>query len=192
MRFHVSHFSQESVPPRILTAFYGRHEEHALLPLHFPDATVVSDTCSLNAVLAYQQTFIGQDLKATGVLCLQSKDYDGSYARAQKVARDHRLIIFPIQSADACLIAAYAMLKCESIFNLQCWSTGFNFMESFGPFSSSYIMCSLLPAVWHSVCIVYAWGSTTQSSNHAVEPYVPSSLVLCLRCFLFSVSDRFP
>jgi hypothetical protein len=111
---------QEAVPTRVLNEFYGRHEEHARLHLRYPRAKVFRDCCNLKLVTAYRATF-GDDLKDTGTACMRAKNYDGSYSRAEKVALDAGIIVYPIQSADACLIAAYAMLKCSSMFKKQYW-----------------------------------------------------------------------
>ena len=37
------------------------------------------------------------------------------------MAHDSGLIAWPRASADACLVAAYAVQKCREVFQLQCW-----------------------------------------------------------------------
>jgi hypothetical protein len=60
----------------------------------------------------YQQTFRGQVLADAAPACIRGQDGETGHARTLRVAREHSCIVFPLASADACLIAAYAMLKC--------------------------------------------------------------------------------
>ena len=107
---------KEILPEHVLKEFFGKHEVHAKLPLQYPDATVLIDTCSLNAVDAYRHTFRGAVLR----------DYATAYttktATVQRhidVARQQGIIVWPLQSAEACMVSAYAMLKCKEIYDSQ-------------------------------------------------------------------------
>ena len=108
---------KELLPEHVLKEFFGKHEVHAKLPLQYPDASVLLDTCSLNAVDAYRHTFRGSVLRdyATTYTTIKS-------APAQRhvdVARQRGIVVWPIQSAEACMVAAYAMLKCKEIYDSQ-------------------------------------------------------------------------
>ena len=108
------------MPVDSVSAFFGRHERHAKLTLLYPDARVLKDTVSRFAVEAYEKTFGGETLPRTAYASMTMQG-GGSYDRAVSVARDDNIIVFPKASADACLIAAYALRKCEQVFQLQSW-----------------------------------------------------------------------
>jgi len=107
-----------------LHAFYGKHERHALLRLQYPDATVIQDVCCLDVVNRYRLTFRDQILRDTAFQCMQGslggERQQGSWERTDIVARGG-IIVNPLASAEACLVAAYAMLKCKEIHETQCW-----------------------------------------------------------------------
>jgi len=116
---HLS-IAEELVPVHNLRVFYKSHEVHALLPLRYPTAKVVKDSVPLYLVDAYRKTFRGEKLPDNGFATLRVPG-GGSYARALEVARSSKYIAVPLSSADACLQAAYAMLKCEELYATQCW-----------------------------------------------------------------------
>ena len=105
-------------------AFYGRHERHALLRIRYPDASVLQDVCSFDVVNRYRTTFRDQILRDTAFQCMQNsfdkQRQEGSWERTDTVARGG-VIVTPLASAESCLVAAYAMLKCKEIFETQCW-----------------------------------------------------------------------
>ena len=107
-----------------LHAFYGRHERHALPRNRYPDANVLVDVCSLDVVHRYRLTFRDQILRDTAFQCMQNtfehQRQEGSWERTDAVARGG-VIVTPLASAEACLVAAYAMLKCKDFFESQCW-----------------------------------------------------------------------
>ena len=48
---------------------------------------------------------------------------DGSvYARTLRVAEEEGLVVWPMQTAEACCVAAFALIKCQAVFAQQCWS----------------------------------------------------------------------
>ena len=104
-----------------MSEFYTRHEKHARLCLEYPAATVHRDSCPWAAVNLYRQTFRGQVLADSAPACIRGEGGETGHARTLRVARDHSCIVFPLASADACLTAAYAMLKCAEVFKEQCW-----------------------------------------------------------------------
>ena len=61
-RYNSINHVQELLPEHILIEFFGKHEEHAKLPLKYPNATVLTDSCALHAVDAYRHTFLGSVL----------------------------------------------------------------------------------------------------------------------------------
>ena len=79
---------------------------------------VVKDTVSRSAVEAYEKTFLATDLPGTAFMSVAGS---ASYDRAMAVARDDKRIVFPKASADACLVAAYSLLKCQEVFARQGW-----------------------------------------------------------------------
>ena len=113
--------AEELVPLHNLSVFFGAHERHAKLALEYPGAFVYKDVLPGPVVEAYEKTFQGQVLPRTAHACISDKE-QGWYARACSVATADRCIVFPKMAADACLIAAYAMLKCQEVFQRQSWS----------------------------------------------------------------------
>ena len=104
-----------------LSDFFTRHQMHARLCLEYPAATVHKDSCPWAAVNLYRQTFRGQVLADSAPACIRGDGGELGHARTLRVARDHSCIVFPLASADACAVAAYAMLKCAEVFEEQCW-----------------------------------------------------------------------
>ena len=81
---------------------------------------MVKESLPWYVVNAYRATFRGQELPGTGFQALRMREH-GSYWRACQVAASAKYIVVPKPSADACLIAAYAMLKCEEVYAQVRW-----------------------------------------------------------------------
>ena len=113
--------AEELVPLHNLRIFYKRHESHAQLALKYPQATVLKDCLPWSLVGAYQQTFRGQQLPATAFDMMRMRGH-GSYTRAVAVAKAAKIIAMPLSCAEAGLVAAYAMLKCQELYAHQCWA----------------------------------------------------------------------
>jgi len=112
--------AEELLPLNNLSRFFGIHEKHAQLPLLYTDAQVIKDTVPRFAVDAYQKTFRGESLPLTAHASLSAAG-KGSYERAVMVATEDKYIVFPKASADACLVAAYALLQCQETFLRISW-----------------------------------------------------------------------
>ena len=89
-----------------------------MLSLQYPDAAVFTDACPENVVNAYRQTFRGTVLvDGASTLCRRKvKDVHETHLQ---VARVHSIVVMPLQSAEACMVAAFTMEKCEHIFKFQ-------------------------------------------------------------------------
>ena len=61
---------EELVPLPVLQQFYGRHSDHARLPLRFPASTVVTDALPRHVVDAYCGVLRGRTLPARGSRCI--------------------------------------------------------------------------------------------------------------------------
>ena len=79
---------------------------------------MVRDVVPRFAVEAYERTFRGAPLPVTAYASMVGTT---SYDRARTVACDEHYIVFPKASADACLVAAYALLKSQEAFERQVW-----------------------------------------------------------------------
>ena len=113
--------AEELVPLHNLRVFYKRHESHAQLALKYPRATVLKDCLPWRLVGAYQHTFRGERLPATAFDTMRMRGH-GSYTRAVAVAKAAKIIAMPLSCAEAGLVAAYAMLKCQELYAHQCWA----------------------------------------------------------------------
>jgi hypothetical protein len=113
--------SETIVPFANLRVFYRDHEEHARLKLQYPSAQLFQDCVPLPLVTAYQKTFAAESLPESGFQVLAMPER-GAFRRAEQVAKDDNCIVFPKASADACLIAAYAMLKCKLLYESMCFA----------------------------------------------------------------------
>ena len=100
----------------VLHQFYGRHECHATLPLRFPGATLIKDACQLESVDVYRQCLRQQTVCHSIAIFCRKK---AAVETHNQVARRHAMIVWPLQSAQACIVSALAMLQCESIFQKQ-------------------------------------------------------------------------
>ena len=107
--------AEESVPLHALRVFYRNNEFQAQLALRYPTASVIKDALPCSVILAYQNAMAGQVLPGTGFKCINASG-EGRYA-ATLAAADPGYIVWPRACADACFIAAYSMLKCESLIN---------------------------------------------------------------------------
>ena len=72
---------------------------------------------------AYNRTFRGTSLPNDAFQLLKTRGPagSGSYGRAQLVAARSKVIVFPLSSADACLVIAYNRLKCQEVYNDMAW-----------------------------------------------------------------------
>ena len=113
--------SETSVPFDNLRVFYRDHEPHARLKLQYPDAQLFQDCVPLQVVIAYQKTLASESLPESGFQVLAMPER-GAFRRAEQVAKDDSCIVFPKASAEACLIAAYALLKCKLLYESMCFA----------------------------------------------------------------------
>ena len=113
--------SETIVPFDNLRVFYRDHEQHARLKLLYPSAQLFQDCVPLPLVTAYHKTFAAESLPDSGFQVLVMPER-GAFRRAEQVAKDDNCIVFPKASADACLIAAYAMLKCKLLYESMCFA----------------------------------------------------------------------
>ena len=110
--------AEELVPADALSAFFGRHEMHARLPLKYPGVQVLKNAVPKFAVEAYEKTFRGEALPRTTWACISATPRGGELSdkRADKVASTDKLVVFPKASAYACLVSAYVLLQCQEVF----------------------------------------------------------------------------
>ena len=94
------------------------HERHEKPKLTYPQVTLHRDTASWGIVDAYGQSFRLQALADNAYKNIHTSGMT-SLEFAEIVARDHNTLVFPKASADANYVAAYAMLRCQSIFTTQ-------------------------------------------------------------------------
>ena len=113
-----ANISEQMIPISALTKFFGIHERHAKLKLKYPQVVLHRDTVSWGIVDVYRQTFRLQALAGNAYQNIHTAGMT-SLEIAEIVARDHSVLVFPKASADANYVAAYAMLKCQSIFATQ-------------------------------------------------------------------------
>ncbi len=111
---------EELIPIATVSSFFYRHEAHAKLTLQYPAATVYRNTVSWTMIDQYRKTFRGEDLPRTAFACI-GRSHKQAHERSIKVASEYRYIVLPMASADANLVAAYANLKCQEIFESQSW-----------------------------------------------------------------------
>ena len=112
--------AEELIPLQNLGVFFPRHQSHARLVGLYPEARVYKDAVPVGVVNAFRETFRGQVLPACGFGVLRRGGIE-SRNRILKVAGDSDLIVFPKASAEACLLAAYAMSKCAEIYEQLTW-----------------------------------------------------------------------
>ena len=110
--------AEEFVPLSILRAFFLRHEAYARLACEHPHAFVFVDSLPWSLVEAYRNFFQDQELPDTASGCI------GSFKvlpLAEEVARTALSIAHPAACSEACVVIAYAMLRCEALFRRHCW-----------------------------------------------------------------------
>ncbi len=112
--------AEELIPLQNLGVFFSRHQSHARLVGLYPEARVYKDAVPVGVVNAFRETFRGQVLPACGFGVIRRGGIE-SRNRILKVAGDSDLIVFPKASAEACLLAAYAMSKCAEIYQQLTW-----------------------------------------------------------------------
>ena len=108
------------MPLHNLRVFYRNNEVCAQLALRYPAAAIIKDALPWKIIEAYQNAFEGQQLPDTGFKWTQAGQ--GQYAASLAVA-SAGYIAWPRACAEACYIAAYAMLKCASLYKRQCWDS---------------------------------------------------------------------
>ena len=109
--------SEENVPLGALSAFYGKHERHALLALKYPRATVVKDQIPRRAVECFARSLV-DEVPASAYACVAK----GSYDWACVVAEEASLVVWPKQESDACIVSAYAISRSKEVFDQICWT----------------------------------------------------------------------
>ena len=112
--------AEELMPMDNLAAFFQKHEKYAQLVVQYPEARISKDSLERCAVEAYEKTFLGQELARSTHECM-GKAGHGLFERSCSVARESSIIVFPRVSAEACLVAAYVMAKCEEAFGRLSW-----------------------------------------------------------------------
>ena len=117
--------SEQFVPLRTLTKFFSKHEVHARLPLEYPEATVVIDSLPWPVVEACRLACGEEALPGSGFLGNRLAGERLLGKTSLEVAGTSGYIAFPLESARACLVAAYATLKGEELFAHQSWYRSF-------------------------------------------------------------------
>ena len=112
--------AEELMPMDNLAAFFQKHEKYAQLALQFPEARISKDSLERCAVEAYEKILLVQELARTTHECM-GKAGHGLFERSCSVARESSIIVFPRASAEACLVAAYVMAKCQEAFGRVSW-----------------------------------------------------------------------
>ena len=90
-----------------------RHEPYARLAREHPQALVSVDSLPWSLVQAYRNLLLAWELPDTASGCI------GSFKvlpLAEEVARTALCIAHPAASSEACVVIAYAMLRCEALF----------------------------------------------------------------------------
>ena len=103
--------AEELIPMSSIQAFYRRHETVAKLPLVYPAATLSKVSMAKHLIDAYAAALPTPLPKSTYGLNLHSQ-----------VAESNGIIVWPLASAEACAVAAYAMTKCKELYAKQCFS----------------------------------------------------------------------
>ena len=112
---------EESMLTERLSDFYKDREQFARLPLQYPDARVVKNPMASDVVGAFRKTFgevsDGMHTATDALKATNGRLYD----RAKRVAEQEHLVVWPMQTAEACCVAAYAILQRKQLFEQQCW-----------------------------------------------------------------------
>ena len=108
------------MPLSNLGNFFYRHEHHARLTLLHPAATVVYDTVNKVGIDFYRAAFTSITLLLSPFKAIQHKT-QGLRHLSEVVAQQHRHIVFPMSSAEACAVAAYVMSQCQLVYEFQYW-----------------------------------------------------------------------
>ena len=158
--------SETIVPFDNLRVFYRDHEQHARLKLQYPGAQLFQDCVPLPLVTAYQKTFAAESLPESGFQVLAMPER-GAFRRAEQVARDDSCIVFPKASADACLIAAYAMLKCKLLYESICFAgIGTEIICTRPCLAHHYLCGSVEDMDYRCICILCILGISNISSQN--------------------------
>ena len=103
--------AEELVPVSNIQAFYRHHEAFVKLALKYPAATVSKISMDRKLVDAYSAALPAELPKSAYGLDLHAM-----------VAESHGIIVWPLASARACAVAAYAMARCKELYSKQCFS----------------------------------------------------------------------
>ena len=107
--------AEERISLHQLGMFYQRHEKHARLCLEYPDIAAVTDTVQRVQIDAYRQVLRSTALRINAYAYVTA----GAAADWHRRAAAEGLIVYPLASANACLVSAYAMEKCKELFGYQ-------------------------------------------------------------------------
>ena len=109
-------------------AFFRRHGKHAALRLTYPSAVVHENTLSSEVVSLYKQGMASDTLPARAPTYFKDAalDEEGEeitysfHQRCEDVAILGHICV-PVQSAEACCVSAWSLLKCEQVYARNCW-----------------------------------------------------------------------
>ena len=113
--------AEDLVPVSELSKFFRAHQFWACLPLRYPTVAVSHDSVTAPLVKLYRRNFYGEVLPETALACIADTERSGE-SRAEELAAAGQCIVLPRQASLACIVAAYAMLKCEELYGSLCWS----------------------------------------------------------------------
>ena len=117
------HVAEELIPLHNLRVFYRNHETHARLPFLYPEARIFKDTVACKLVEAYRQTYSDDEIReCTLSKCMGSTADEKSFRHDFVANDDSGCIVFPLASANACAVAACAILKCVELYAKQCFT----------------------------------------------------------------------
>jgi hypothetical protein len=103
--------AEELVPVSSLQSFYRKHGAFVKLALKYPTATVSKISMDKKLVDAYSAALPAELPKSAYGLALNAV-----------VAESSGILVWPLASAEACGVAAYAMRRCKELYAKQCFS----------------------------------------------------------------------
>ena len=113
---------EEAMLTERISVFYQEHEPFALLPLQYPAARVLKDTMASDVVDSFRKTFgeVSDEMHTAhdALKAASGRVYD----RTKRVAEQEHLVVWPKATAEACCVAAFAVLKCKQLFQQHCWT----------------------------------------------------------------------
>ena len=107
--------SEELLPIETLTCFMRQHARWVVLAQEFPQALRLEETTAKKVIEVFRSSLENEDIGTV---------YDAlrtAYERARTVA-EHGYVVWPKQSTENCIVAAYAALMCDRIYDTLCWS----------------------------------------------------------------------